>query len=173
MERIKCQSVRLLCCIALSCFYAWSCHILHAQETIKLHAFVSQGLSFGAFSTGPAGGTVTITPEGNRLVTGTIIPLANSTGTAAIVEIEAPPDQLIHIEFPSSIEIEGTQRGNQIVISNFTTDKPNNTFITTADSPPYRNIVRIGATLTVKNPSGNINDSYKGGFHFIVTCVQQ
>ena len=71
------------------------------------------------------------------------------------------------------MEFKGNKKGKNITLSNFVSDKPNNTFITTADAPPYKNTVRIGATLTVENSTENISDNYIGNFHFIVTDIQQ
>ncbi|HOT65283.1 MAG TPA: DUF4402 domain-containing protein, partial [Dysgonamonadaceae bacterium] len=85
----------------LSCFF--TCKV-YAQQSAELQVYVVQGLSFGTFVPGPMGGTVTISPDGNRTVSGTIIPLAGSNGSCAIIEIEAPPNRLIHIEFPKSIQ---------------------------------------------------------------------
>ena len=154
----------------LCCFLTFK---VYAQQSAELQVYVVQGLSFGTFAPGPLGGTVTISPEGIRTVTGTIIPLANSNGSCAIIEIEAPPNRLIHIEFPKSVQFKGNDKGKNITISNFISDKPNNSFITTADAPPYRNTVRVGATLTVQNSAENISDEYVGSFHFIVTYIQQ
>lgn len=154
----------------LCCFFTCKGY---AQQPVELQVFVIQGLSFGTFVPGPMGGTVTISPEGIRTVTGTIIPLANSNGSCAIIEIEAPPNRLIHIEFPKTVEFKGNKKGKSITLSNFVSDKPDNTFITTANAPPYKNTVRIGATLTVENSTENISDEYVGSFHFIVTYIQQ
>lgn len=154
----------------LCCFFTCKGY---AQQPVELQVFVIQGLSFGTFSPGTLGGTVIISPDGTRTVSGTIIPLSNSNGSCAILEIEAPPNRLIHIEFPKSVQFKGNDKGKNITISNFISDKPNNSFITTADAPPYRNTVRVGATLTVQNSAENISDEYVGSFHFIVTYIQQ
>jgi hypothetical protein len=155
----------------LLCFF--TCNKGCAQQLTELQVYVIQGLSFGTFSAGSQGGTVAISPDGNRTVSGTIIPLAGSTGSCAILEIEAPPNRLIHIEFPKSVQFKGSKKGKGITISNFKSDKPNNSFITTVNNPPYRNIVRVGATLTVQNPAENISDDYVGEFHFMVNYIQQ
>ncbi len=154
----------------LCCFFTCKGY---AQQPVELQVFVIQGLTFGTFSPGPLGGTVTISPDGIRTVTGTIIPLANSNGSCAILEIEAPPNRLIHIEFPKSVQLKGIKGGKNMTISNFTSDKPHNSFITTADSPPYRNTVRVGATLTVQNSPENMVDNYTGSFQFFITCIHQ
>ena len=52
---------------------------VYAQQSVELQVYVIQGLSFGTFAPGPLGGTVTISPEGIRTVTGTIIPPVSYT----------------------------------------------------------------------------------------------
>jgi hypothetical protein len=154
----------------LSCFF--TCKV-YAQQPTELQVFVIQGLSFGSFSPGSQGGMIVITPDGSRTVSGTIIPLSDSSGSNAILEIEAPPNRLIHIEFPKSIQFKGAKRGHELTFSNFISDKPNNSFITTANAPPYRNTVQVGATLTVQNSTEDISDIYTGSFNFIVNDIQQ
>jgi hypothetical protein len=163
----------LLGCAALFILWHFFPFEGYAQQLGELQVYVIQGLSFGTFSPGSQGGTIVISPDGSRTVSGTIIPLSGSNGSCAILEIEAPPNRLIHIEFPKSIQFKGTKRGNELTVSNFISDKPNNSFITTADAPPYRNTVQVGATLTVQNSAGDICDNYTGSFYFTVTYIQQ
>ena len=151
-------------------FFSFS---LYAQRTSELKAHVSQELSFGSFYSGRSGGTITISPDGNRWVTGEIILLVNSSGCPALLEIEAPPNRTIHVEFPVSAEIKQAGGQQSLTINNFTTDKLNNSLLTSSRDLPYGNQVRVGATLTVPGSVTLSSGNYIGNFRINVVCIQE
>lgn len=147
-------------------------HQLHAQVLLSssgnLEVSLVQDLSFGSFFTGSSGGTVVITPEGNRTVTGTVIALPFSPGAQAIFEVTLVPNRMVHIAFPSSVTLRRIGGSEGMTVTGFTSDKPGNSFVTKGGHP-FINPVRVGATLNVHNadPAGN----YTGCF--TVTFIEE
>ncbi|HPQ13361.1 MAG TPA: DUF4402 domain-containing protein [Paludibacteraceae bacterium] len=146
---------------------------LHAQEPVKLEVFVTREMAFGSFFAGREGGTLTLFHDGSLSTTGTIVAGANSSGSPALLEIEAPPGQLIHIEFPESVVLKRVGSEETLTLTDFKSDKPENSFMTTAANPPYRNPVWIGATLLIPASAANLSGNYECSFSFTVTCIQE
>jgi hypothetical protein len=136
----------------------------------QLQVFANQELAFGSFFTGSSGGTGTISPSGTRSVTGTVVNLALSPGSAAIFDLRLVPGRIVHIVFPASAQLTRIGGGETMTITNFTSDKPGNSFVTAA-SHPFINPVQVGATLNVQNSSVNPSGDYTGSFN--VTFIQE
>ncbi|WP_083722860.1 DUF4402 domain-containing protein [[Flexibacter] sp. ATCC 35208] len=146
---------------------------VHAQEApprpISIYVNPAQGLIFGAFFQGPTGGTVTIYPDGSRVVTGSIIQAnLGFPFSPAIFEVDANPGTLITIMNGSDATLTGSNGGTlSMHIGTSSTGSP---FVATATSPA-RTQVRIGGTLIVGVPLANPTGSYSGTFS--VTFIQQ
>jgi hypothetical protein len=123
---------------------------------------VVQDLSFGSFYVGANGGTITITPEGTRTTTGTIVPLATSTETPAIFEVRSLTlfPRRVHIVFPASVYLTRSGGSERIVVNNFKSDKPSGFW----SSLFLTQRVNVGATLTVQGLSSNPPGNYAGTF---------
>lgn len=141
----------------------------HFSVKAQLSVHTSQNLSFGAFSHGNSGGSVIIAPSGTRSVTGDII--AVNLGfqyLPAIFEVEAPLNSVINISNGANVELTGSN-GGSMTLSIGNSD-PASPFVSAA-SPPAKNSIKIGATLTVGGPSANPPGTYSGSFS--VTFIQE
>ncbi|WP_372639772.1 DUF4402 domain-containing protein [Ancylomarina sp.] len=159
----------LLKCICTGLFILLSHWVLVAQEpSVPLSVVTLQDISFGAFFQGISGGTVTVSPDGTRLVNGDIIK-ANISGFSyypAIYEVEADPGTLISIIKGSDTSMAGSNGGSiSLQVGDSDTSFP-------IIVPPSGHIqVSMGGILTVENsqdkPSGNYNGSLN------VTFIQE
>jgi len=136
----------------------------------QLQVYTAQELAFGSIFIRASGGTVTITPEGNRTVTGTIIALASSPSTPAVFDVRLAQGRMVHILFPGSASITRIGGGESMTVNGFTSDKESNSFVTTA-THPFVNPVKLGATMHVGNIAENPPGDYAGCF--TVTFVQE
>lgn len=136
---------------------------------IAVYVNPAQGLIFGAFFQGIAGGTVIVYPDGSRSVTGDIVQAnLGMPYSPAIFEIEAQQGTLISILNGPDVTLNGSNGGTLVLhLGNASTGSP---FITTV-APPGRTQVRIGGTLTVGSPLANPPGAYSGTF--AVTFIQE
>lgn len=159
-----------ICC---SCLLLLCCERAAAQppppRPIAVYVNPAQGLIFGAFFQGIAGGSVIIYPDGSRAATGDIV-LANlgQPYSPAIFEIEAQPGTLISILNGPDVPLNGSNGGTIVLhVGTASTGTP---FITTV-APPGRTQVRVGGTLTIGSPLANPPGAYSGSF--AVTFIQE
>jgi hypothetical protein len=128
-----------------------------------------QHLSFGAFINGSNGGTVTIDPQGNRSVTGDIIPVfLGNQYHPAIFEVEANAGVVISIINGPDITLSGSNGGS--ILLQLGTSLPLSPFINST-RPPFRTQIMIGGTITVGNTLANPPGDYTG--QFFVTFIQE
>lgn len=125
--------------------------------------YTMQNLSFGAFSNGSNGGTISIGSNGQRSVTGDITPLNMGVQFhPALFEVDAVQGSIISIMNGSNISLTGSNGGSinlQLGVSD-----PVSPFITLVPQP-QRTPVQIGGTLTIGNPSSNPPGTYSGTFY--------
>ncbi len=139
-----------------------------APKNMKVYAL--QDLSFGCFCiTNNSGGTVVISPHGIRTCNG-VACMPSSYGAPAIFNVKLVQGRIVHLVFPASATLFRVGGVGSMTITDFTSDKPGESFITTA-SHPFMNSISVGATLNVgsmaENPSGN----YRGDF--LVTFARE
>ncbi|MCW3116922.1 MAG: hypothetical protein JWM28_1004 [Chitinophagaceae bacterium] len=149
------QFIRIICYV----IFLFSFSIpAHAQFKI----FPVQNISFGAFYPGSNGGSVIISANGTRSVTGTVVPLnLGIQFCQAIFDIEAPQGTIVSILNGSDIVLSGSNGGSMSFhIGN---SQPANPF-STSQSPPARTPVNIGGTLSVGSAMTNPAGSYTGTF---------
>jgi hypothetical protein len=128
-----------------------------------------QNLSFGAFSHGFAGGTVTIEPAGTRTATGDIILLTlGYSFTPATFRLVANPGTVVSVLNGSDISLAGSNGGSMLLHLG-STDPVSPMVITTI--PPDYTLLSIGGTLTVGNSAANPPGAYSG--LFIITLIQE
>jgi hypothetical protein len=128
-----------------------------------------QGLSFGAFTHGAAGGSVIIFPDGSRDRTGDVILLNfGFTYSAAFYEIDANPGTIINILNGPDATL--TRAGGGTMTLHIGSSFPAAPFVTTA-IPPAKTSFYMGATLTVGSPLSNPPGSYTGTFN--ITFIQE
>jgi len=127
----------------------------------------AQQLTFGAFTHGAVGGTVTVSPEGVRTSTGDVILLDLSFAFfPTIYEVVANDGTLISILNGPDAILTGSN-GGSILLSIGSSD-PASPFVAT---PPFPNLVSIGGTITIGNSAANPPGNYGGTYD--VTFVQE
>jgi hypothetical protein len=129
----------------------------------------SQGISFGSFSQGPAGGTVAVTAVGARSSTGDIVLLSfNPAHSAALFEVVGNPGTLVSLLSGSTALLTGSNGGSMLLTVGGT--NPASPFIITA-IPPAATLLYVGGTLTVGAPGSNPPGSFSGTFN--ITLIQE
>lgn len=129
----------------------------------------AQGLAFGAFYTGAAGGTVTMTPAGIRSATGNVVLLGlGFLYTAARFEVHALPGTVISILNGPDAILNGVPSGTMSL--HIGASNPASPFVRTLPWPANQWLY-IGGILTVGNPAANPPGSYTGTFD--ITLVQE
>lgn len=162
-----CQWIWCACLLLLCCERA------AAQppppRPIAVYVNPAQGLIFGAFFQGIAGGSVIIYPDGSRAATGDIVQAnLGQPYSPAIFEIEAQPGTLISILNGPDVPLNGSNGGTIVLhVGTASTGTP---FITTV-APPGRTQVRVGGTLTIGSPLANPPGAYSGSF--AITFIQE
>ncbi len=122
-----------------------------------------QNLSFGTFSQGSNGGSVTISATGSRSATGTVIPFNfGSSCFPAIFEVQAPSGTLISILAGPDATLTGSH-GGSMTLKLGVADK-GSTFVSPV-SPPSGTQVSIGGTLIVGDAAASPPGTYTGTFY--------
>jgi Domain of unknown function (DUF4402) len=122
-----------------------------------------QNLSFGAFTHGNAGGSVTISSNGIRSVTGDVVSL--NLGVQyfhSIFEIDAPEGSIISILNGPDAALTGSNGGS--IYLHIGNSDPASPFITIVPQPS-RTQVNIGGTITVGSAVANPPGTYTGTFY--------
>lgn len=128
-----------------------------------ISVYTVQNMSFGAFSNGVTGGTVIISTNGTRSVTGNVVPL--NLGTSyfhSIFDIDAPIGSIVSIQNGSDVTLSGSNGGSMTM--HIGGSDPPSPFITIV-SQPARTQVSIGGTLTVGSSAANPPGTYNGTFY--------
>ncbi len=129
----------------------------------------AQTLSFGAFTHGASGGTVTISSGGIRTATGDIILLGlGYPYSTTLYEIVANPGTIISILNGPDVVLPGSN-GGSITLSIGNSD-PASPFVTTV-VPPLSTYLNIGGTITVGNSAANPPGSFSGTYD--ITFIQE
>ena len=129
---------------------------------VKVEVRNAQGLNFGVFTVGTAGGNVTLTYNGERFKNGDVQLLTfGSSSHFAIFDVYANPGTLIHIQPVAPITMSGPSGSNiLLLIDPFVDISTGQTFITTGNPHP----VQVGGKLIIPNgnvgPAGNYNASF-------------
>lgn len=132
---------------------------------IKVYARPLQGLMFGAFYQGQAGGTIKVDAYGSRSVTGDIIQMnLGKPFSPAIFDVDANPGTLVNILNGPDVILTGSN-GGTIKLHLEESDK-GSPFIATAIPPSFTEL-RIGGTLIIGPPAANPPGEYSGTFSVI------
>ena len=122
-----------------------------------------QNMSFGAFSHGSSGGTVTISNAGARTSTGDVILL--NLGVAyfhSIFEIDASQGSIVSIMNGPNAILTGSNGGS--ISLEIGSSSPASPFVTVVPQPA-RTQVNIGGKLTIGSPAANPPGTYTGTFY--------
>ncbi|MEP7237091.1 MAG: DUF4402 domain-containing protein [Ferruginibacter sp.] len=128
-----------------------------------LTIYTVQNMSFGAFSIGNSGGTVAISNNGTRSVTGDVLGLNMGTPYFhAIFDVDGPQGAIVSILNGPDVTLTGSNGGSMSMhIGN---SDPSSPFLITV-AQPARTQVNIGGTLTVGNAAANPPGNYSGTFY--------
>jgi hypothetical protein len=151
------------------------CAVLFLALTQEVHAqypprpvvvtATGQGLAFGAFYQGASGGTVTVTPEGSRSASGSVVLLfAGYPYSPALFTIRGNPGTLITIMAGPDVILPGSNGGSLTLQIGPTI--PLSPFVLTAPFPEPTDFL-VGGTLIVGSPAANPPGAYSGTFTII------
>lgn len=144
----------------IACMVLLSGHCFTANAQISAVNTI-QNLSFGAFSPGNEGGTITISNTGIRSASGTAVPVnIGIPHFEAVFEIEAPNGTIISISRGAEAILRGSNGGSMsLKLGNSDPQGPFSVF-----SPNGKTEVRIGGTLSIGNVLNNPPGNYNGSF---------
>jgi len=127
--------------------------------------YTNQNMNFGAFYPGSNGGTVSVSTNATRSVTGDVVLINQGTAPMqAIFGIEAPIGTIVTITNGPDVTLTGSNGGTMSLhIGNSDPVAP----FTTTVVPPGTTSVSIGATLTVGSAATTTPGSYSGTFSII------
>jgi hypothetical protein len=144
---------------------------LSAQEPPPrpLEVTINQNLSFGAFTQGPAGGSITVSSSSARSTSGDVILLnLGYLFYAATYRLSANAGTVVSILNGPDAVLPGSNGGSMtlhIGLSN-----PVSPFVLPTTYPAF-SLMNLGGTLTVGNPGSNPPGNYSGTFD--ITFVQE
>jgi hypothetical protein len=122
----------------------------------------SQPLAFGAFSPGASGGTVTITPDGNRSVSVGIVPLTMGFAyTPAMFYVRANQGTVLSLLVSPPVTLTGS--GGGTLSLQVAGSLPASPFVTTLPWPQQTTVL-VGGILTIGAPGANPPGNYTGSF---------
>ena len=129
----------------------------------------AQTLSFGAFTHGATGGTVSISSGGIRSATGDVVLLGlGYPYSTTLYEVRANPGTIISILNGPDVILPGSN-GGSISLAVGASD-PVSPFVTTA-IPPQPTYLNIGGTISIGNTAANPPGNFSGTYDIIF--VQQ
>jgi hypothetical protein len=128
-----------------------------------LSIYTLQNMHFGAFTQGPIGGTITISPAGIRTSSGDVVLLNMGVSYfESIFEVEGIVGANISILNGPNATLTGSNGGSMSM--SIGTCTPASPFIN-AVQPPGRTQVHIGGTLNIGAPASNPPGTYSGTFY--------
>lgn len=128
-----------------------------------LSIYTLQNMHFGAFTQGPIGGTIQISPAGVRTATGDVVLLNMGVSYfESIFEVEGIVGSNISILNGPNATLTGSNGGSMSM--SIGSCSPSSPFIN-AVQPPGRTQVHIGGTLNIGAPASNPPGTYSGTFY--------
>jgi len=131
-----------------------------AQEPITIGN--TRSLSFGSFVAG-TGGTVTLSPQGQRSITGSVTALPSASGHSAEFTVSGDQDATYFIDLPSDSSVILTGPGSDMRLTSFTSEPSG---AGGQLGPGGAQVLSVGASLQVG--SGQVSGDYSGSFSVIV-----
>lgn len=127
---------------------------LTANETNQLH--------FGRFATESNGGTIVISPDGNRQAQGQVMLVSGPAGSGQF-QLSGFPDASVTIQLPDGPAVLVHQTSSQtMVVDNWVSDPPAGNGPATLTNGSA--VISIGATLSVGSYDENPIGMYAGSF---------
>ena len=128
-----------------------------------LKVTVIQELQLGAFTQGNAGGSISVSTEGTRSVSGTVIALNfGSNYFPLVLEIEGPKAAIVSMLAGETSILTGSNGGTMRLKIKET--NPRVPFVINEDAPA-KSIIKIGAELIVGNSLESPPGNYSGSLH--------
>ena len=156
---IKIKMIAVFTVLSLFCFGQTPTDSLPGDPA-NLSVYTIQNISFGAFSHGSTGGTISIANNGTRTSTGDVIAL--NLGISyynSIFEIESPAGTIISILNGPDATLTGSNGGSMSLhIGSSNPGSPFNNVV----GPPGRTQINVGGTLTVGGAATAPPGSYTG-----------
>lgn len=160
MQQTEIVKRRML--VKISCLALFFLNCLPANSQ-GLNVTTIQNLSFGAFSQGSSGGTITVSSAGSRTASGTVVPLnLGIQYFQAIFEVEDSTGTIVSILNGPDATLYGSNGGTMSL--HLSSSSPASPFISTID-PPGTTAISIGGTLTVGNADTSPPGNYTGTFY--------
>jgi hypothetical protein len=129
----------------------------------SLSIYTLQNMHFGAFTQGPIGGTIQMSPAGIRTATGDVVLLNMGVSYfESIFEIEGIVGANISILNGPNATLTGSNGGSMSM--SIGSSSPSSPFLN-AVQPPGRTQVHIGGTLNIGAPASNPPGTYSGTFY--------
>lgn len=122
----------------------------------------TEQMGFGRFVSEMSGGTIRLSPQGDRVTTGTILLLSDQV-VPSVFLLNGSPGNLVTLNLPDSPIQLMHENGNQtLTVDQFTSDVPiGGRNLSQGDG---RIEVKVGATLYVGNWASNPPGSYTGTY---------
>lgn len=156
--RYKSQLMIALACLCFVRGESQQVGVVVTTSETALQVTVRQEMNFGAFAQGSFGGNLSISPEGMRTASGSVVPLNfGATYLPLILEIEGPRGAILSILAQETTLLTGSNGGT--IKLKITSSNPALPFII-ADDAPAKTILKIGAELII----GNVTDSPPGNY---------
>lgn len=129
---------------------------------VKVEVRNAQGLNFGAFTVGNAGGNVIISPSGDRTGESDVYLLnMGATSHYAIFDVYTNPGTLLQVQSVQNIQLSGPAGSNvTLSIDPYLDISTGQTFITSSN--PHE--VFVGGRLHIPNQNSGPPGSYSGTF---------
>jgi hypothetical protein len=148
--------------VQITCFALFFLNCLPAVSQ-RLNVTTTQNLSFGAFSQGSSGGTITVSTSGTRTASGTVVPLnLGIQYFQAIFQVQDSTGTIVSILNGPDATLQGSNGGTMAL--HLSNSDPASPFISTID-PPGTTAISIGGTLTVGNADVTPPGNYTGTFY--------
>ncbi|MDD4922933.1 MAG: DUF4402 domain-containing protein [Bacteroidales bacterium] len=147
-----------------------------AELTAKkdnITATTIRNMSFGAFFNIGAGGTITISADGSRSVSGDILYANLMPYSPVIFEIEGPVNTYVYIQNGPDVNLKAGKKGGTVTLhlENATPESPFILKNASSGSNTAIQQVSMGGTLIIKDANNSPAGNYSGTFS--ITFIQQ
>lgn len=163
IKKIKCSLTGIACLLSVHVFSQGVPTDSLPSDPARIAAYTVQNLRFGAFTQGAIGGTIVLSPTGNRSSTGDVVLLnMGILFSEAIFEVEGIAGTVVSINNGPNATLTGSNGGSMSM--SIGTSNPISP-ITIVVQPPGRTQINIGGTLNVGAPAANPPGTYTGTFY--------
>lgn len=140
---------------------------MEVELAVPVTAVETELLNFGKIVPEASGGTVQISPKGERTATGSIL-LMDETYSAGRFTVAGMPNSLVSILLPQTAQQLTLTNGNsEITVDGFTSDVPvGGQVVRQTDG---KTEISIGATLIIRNGLSNPAGYYTGTYEVVFT----